>query len=128
MLFRSDHPLASLYLFKSIVETSLFIDHQPTTLLLTDGRQLSLSLSADHLTLLLTHNFKFLKRIGWGTWIRTKTNRVRAGCSAVELSPSSINDYDFLLPLFFSRDSSTVPPIRSIYSASTVSFRITLRQ
>ena len=24
---------------------------------------------------------------GWGTWIRTKTNRVRADCSTVKLSP-----------------------------------------
>jgi len=33
---------------------------------------------------------EFLRRLcggGWGTWIRTKTNRVRADCSTVKLSP-----------------------------------------
>ena len=39
-------------------------------------------------SLCLTHCFHWKKKVGWGTWIRTRTNGVRVRGSTVNLFPN----------------------------------------
>jgi hypothetical protein len=48
--------------------------------------------------------------IGWGTWIRTKTNGVRVRCSTIKLSPTeAIETLRFLEKLSIRREGVSIP-------------------